>query len=331
MTPDRQELAAAARVIRASMRDKSYRSTPIGLIVGRYCRWKRNEWGATPATMRDYEIPLSRLAVDHADLKLADFEPPVGTDLVREFLERHWGERAPRTRAKNLSILRDFFRWAVAEGLIYGEPTVPIRRPRKRGTVRGVFAEHLPMRIVQAQPRLRDRVALLLLFELGLRKAELCGVRFADFDGSRKLLTIRGKGGKVRTVPYHVPHLIAALEQHILEREAAPAEYLLYPERHGPKIAGGPLELLWEDRLKPMGPTTAHRWWHACLARAGVPPQPMHEARHTAISAFIRKTGRMELAQQLAGHTSIQTTVDIYGHVQTSDLEQAMRAMYRDE
>lgn len=85
------------------MKDKSYRSTPVGLEVGRYYRWKKNEWGAAAETMRDYEAILGKLALDHADLKLSGFEPPIGTELLREFIDSRWGEaRAANPREGDL-------------------------------------------------------------------------------------------------------------------------------------------------------------------------------------------------------------------------------------
>ena len=50
----------------------------------------------------------------------------------------------------------------------------------------------------------------------------------------------------------------------------------------------------------------------------------MHESRHTAITEFLRHTGNLKLAQQLARHKSITTTADIYGHVDDADLERAL-------
>jgi hypothetical protein len=52
-------------------------------------------------------------SLDHADLELQDFEPPAGTERVREFWDRHWADRSPRTRKKILSFLRDFVSWAM--------------------------------------------------------------------------------------------------------------------------------------------------------------------------------------------------------------------------
>jgi hypothetical protein len=47
-------LGEAARKLRAALKDRSYRATPLGSAVSRYYRWKKNEWGATPETLRDY-------------------------------------------------------------------------------------------------------------------------------------------------------------------------------------------------------------------------------------------------------------------------------------
>ena len=197
MTATLPGLPAAARILREAMRDKSYRSTPLELVAGRYLRWKRFEWVATEATLRDYEIPLSYLALDYADCELRDFEPPLGTERLREFLEQRWGERSARTRAKNLSILRDYFRWCVREGLIIGDPTVAIRSPKRRGVRRNVIGQSATDRIIAAATRPRDRVAAEVLFYAGARKSELAGIRLRDYDHDAAELTLTGKGGKV--------------------------------------------------------------------------------------------------------------------------------------
>lgn len=44
--------AEAARIVLGPVKDQSYRATPVGVMVGRYMRWLRNEWGATPSTVR---------------------------------------------------------------------------------------------------------------------------------------------------------------------------------------------------------------------------------------------------------------------------------------
>jgi hypothetical protein len=79
----RLTLGEAARIIREAVKDKSYRKTPLGQLVGRYLRWFRNEYGATDSTIRDYEAVLARMS-----LLLADREPlEVSTEDLREVID----------------------------------------------------------------------------------------------------------------------------------------------------------------------------------------------------------------------------------------------------
>jgi integrase len=168
-------------------------------------------------------------------------------------------------------------------------------------------------------------VALLLLFRLGLRKSELAGVQFRHYDGRN--LTVFGKGAKVRYLPIIDQELRLELERHILDRQPSADEFLLYPEKLGPEFYGGPVGRIWQNREKQLSSTAMHRWWLACEKRAGTAHRPMHEARHTAITNFLRGTQNLELARMLAGHADIGTTANIYAHLNTTDLETALRAL----
>jgi hypothetical protein len=81
----RLTLGEAARIIREAVKDKSYRSTSLGQLVGRYLRWFRNEYGATPSTLRHYEAVLARMSIT-----LADKEPiNVSIDDLRDVIDFH--------------------------------------------------------------------------------------------------------------------------------------------------------------------------------------------------------------------------------------------------
>jgi hypothetical protein len=55
----RLTLGEAARIMREAVKDKSYRSTPVGLEVAHFIRRFRNEYGATAETLHDYEAILA--------------------------------------------------------------------------------------------------------------------------------------------------------------------------------------------------------------------------------------------------------------------------------
>jgi len=100
-------LAEAARVMREAVRDKSYQLTPVGDEVANYLHVKRKR--LTNSSFRDYESGLDKLARYFPDLRIEDFEPPAGTERLEEFLDHQWGDGAPRTHNKSLSICKDFF------------------------------------------------------------------------------------------------------------------------------------------------------------------------------------------------------------------------------
>ena len=132
------------------MKNKAYRAFPLGQDAGAYLRQNRGR--LLPTTYKTYESCLDKLARFFADLQLRDFEPPLGTERLEEFVDEHWGEKASRTRAKNISILKGFFEWAVLSGRMYGDPARPIRPPKKLGVYRRPFTAAEVELILSAGP-----------------------------------------------------------------------------------------------------------------------------------------------------------------------------------
>jgi integrase len=137
-----------------------------------------------------------------------------------------------------ISVLRDFFAYQVREQRLHGNPAIPITRPRRRDVTRGTFLPADVTKLLAASTRQRDRVALLLLFRLGLRKGELARLQFRHYDG--KNLTVEGKGGKVRLLSVVDEDLRLELERHILERQPAPRNTCSTPRSSALSSTGDP-------------------------------------------------------------------------------------------
>lgn len=323
-------LADAAAMIRDAVKDKSYRAYPLGQEAGHYLRAKRKR--LTPSSYRDYEGCLDKLARYFMDLEIEDLEPPVGTERLEEFLDAQWGEREGRTYNKNLSILRDFFKWAVLRGKLHGDPTLPIERAKKRDVHRETFSEDQRRAIIAAQVDVRDRLAVQLLLSYGLRKGALRIAQFKHFDHYRKRLTIFTKGERVREVPIPDISFWDELGRLIIEQEARPEYYLLPRQKAIPKGQGAERRsVIHRFHEQPMGDHGLHDWWYRCLARGNVVPagttrgERMHKARHTAGQRVLDKTGNLKAVQKLLGHSSIQTTADIYTDWDIDQLAETMR------
>ncbi len=329
MTAATLDLASAARMLREATKDRSYRATPLGLEVARYYRWKKNEWGATAETLRDYESILAKTALYFADLELTDLDPPVGTERLRECWDHYWGERTSRTRAKVRSVWVDFFDFGVRERGLHGNPARALAAPKRRGVKREPFGGGMVEKVIADQDYLADKLGVILILSYGIRRAELAGVRFRDFDFERGTVVVTGKGGKVRPVPIVEDAFwrdLGAIELELGGRTQCLDWFLICPRR---KVG---MQTYWQHH-HGFVPRSVHRWWYDRLEAAGIVDEftrkgfGMHRGRHTVASDIVRKTGNLTAAKELLGHSDISTTEDAYASFDTEDLRAVLKAM----
>lgn len=317
-------LEQARQIVLAAVRDKSYQEFPLGQEVKAYLVAKRKR--LTDSSYREYEGCLDKFVRAFTVLELVDFEPPQGTRRLEEFMDAKWGTGSPRNYNKNLSILRDFFKFQCLRGELQGDPTLAIERAKPRGVYRTTFTPDQRRAIIASQETLRDRIALRLLLDYALRKGSVKAVQFKHFDHARKRLTIFAKGGKVRNLPIPDPAFWHDLERLILDTEAQPQWFLLPTNKgnqHGPVFVHD----------KPMGDHGMHVWWYRCLERAGIVAtgqrkgEHMHKARHSAGQRLLDHTGNLKAVQQLLGHASIATTGDVYVDWSETQLAESLASL----
>lgn len=305
-----ERLALLMPLVRDDVRDKSYEQLPLGREAKRFLAGRRKRM--TDASMRTYEHVLVQLVCAFPDLELRDLELPVGGERMEEFMDERWGAGSRAAYNVNHSILSEFFKWAVRHSRMHSNPMELVDRARKPQVYRSTFTSEQHRAILASAESLRDRIALRLLLDYGIRKGALQAVQFKHFDHQRKRLTIFTKGQQVRTIPIPHPEFWMDLERHILDVEAEPGHFLLCVVKPIPRAG----VRRFPDR--PMSSTATHRWWYARLNDAGIVAkgttsgEKLHKARHTAGQRVLDATGDLKLVQKLLGHASIQTTGDVY-------------------
>lgn len=319
VTPEGPRLRERPAVYERTLKDKSYRRSVLGQEVGRFLRALR--WSEhSDNTINSYETTLSRLSVDHDDWSggADDFCSPVGTEYIREFLDRHWGDASPATRRQRLAAVKSFFEWALNERLVAFNPAASIRPPKTAASddERIAYPVAVLLRLVRGQDSLRDQCALQFLCRMAFRKDELRQLKVGEIDLHRDLVIVHGKGRKTKVLPLdQFPSLTRDLYLHIQGENRHPNEYLLYPRARV---------------LRPMDPSSVHRWFKNRLVQAGLSETiKMHEMRHSAADHVWRGTGDIVMAQQLLRHSSVATT-QAYLHPDRRDLADAMRRLEPD-
>ena len=79
------------------------------------------------------------------------------------------------------------------------------------------------------------------------------------------------------------------------------------------------------DQSKPMnGAFVRYKVWYRVLRRAGVRQVRVHDRRHTYASLLLEAGEPMLYVKEQLGHSTIQTTVDLYGHVKPGENREAV-------
>lgn len=143
----------------------------------------------------------------------------------------------------------------------------------------------------------RDAAMVALLFGAGLRRSEVAGLTFGDWDAAAGEVRIIGKGNKERAVPLPDGTRRALNAWLLLRGPGAAGDPLLCPVNKGGKV-----------QVRAM---TTQAVWKALNARAlkaGVSKLSPHDFRRTYIGDLLDAGADLSTAQQLAGHSDPKTT-----------------------
>lgn len=141
----------------------------------------------------------------------------------REYLNR---EYKPSTVIRRLAAIRAFFSHLNQCGVIPLNPTLGVKLPRKPwNATTEAFSDAEILRMLECSNP-NERRILSVLAHLGLRRSELCSLKYSDLGEDRGIQTLRvlGKGGKERILP--VPEGI--LSENTLARVAKSASDPLF-------------------------------------------------------------------------------------------------------
>ena len=125
-----------------------------------------------------------------------------------EVMDGQGASLEPGTIALRIAGIRQFYKaleWAGAATLPQGIPTPRDPTPpeeRRPALPPELYKKLLGYLSPTTEPEvLRDRIAVRLAGECGLRIAEVVGVQLEDLSLEERLVQVRGKGGKLRSVP----------------------------------------------------------------------------------------------------------------------------------
>ncbi|HEX4891970.1 MAG TPA: tyrosine recombinase, partial [Hyphomicrobiaceae bacterium] len=236
---------------------------------------------------------------------------------------------AAASRARRLSAIRQLYRFMLGEGLISDDPAHGLAGPKRERPLpktltvaevdRLLSAAKAATESTQGRERfraLRLHALLELLYATGMRASELVSLPRSVLAGDDRVLTITGKGGRVRLVPLNPPAR-AALERYLSV---------------GTSTEDGMAPMLRSRWLFPSRGAEGHltrqhlgQELKALAEASGLDPERVspHVLRHAFASHLLDRGADLRAVQQLLGHADISTT-EIYTHVLEERLKQVV-------
>jgi len=276
-----------------------------------------------------YERNRSELTVKRYGTSLHDFEAyfqsldpgldwaSVDADIIRGWMESLMEKgNIASTVNTGLSALRSFYRFALARKLVDRDPAHALTGPKKRKPLPQFVREGEMDALLDQQQwgddfnDVRARTIIILLYEAGLRRAELIGLDDVDVDFAAGQLKVTGKRNKQRIIPFGTE--MAEQLRHYIEvrdREVGSLEGALIVSNTGKRISASKVYSTVRENLSMV--TTMKK-------------RSPHVLRHSFATAMLNNGAGLESVRQLLGHESIETT-EIYTHTTFEQLKRVYK------
>ncbi len=161
---------------------------------------------ASPRTISTYVTSVDQLAAFLTAAGMPTGVAGVRREHVEAFVTDLLARRAPTTAHNRYRGCQAFFAWCLEEGEVRESPMVHMKPPRLPEAPPPVLRDAELRAILAACERdktydgRRDEAILRCLMDTGARRAEVLGLRRADVDLDRGVLTVTGKGSRTRLV-----------------------------------------------------------------------------------------------------------------------------------
>jgi integrase len=288
---------------------------------------------ARPSSVATYRSAFTT----HIAPRLGDTDVrQIRTPAVRKFVNTLTRQGlAPKTVALIRTVLHQMLEQAIEDDLLEYNPVDRAKGPEiKKGAGKAMTLDQVAA-LLEAARGERLALALRLLFVFGLRRGEVCALRWKDIDLERGTLTIRGtlgyvtgygllyretKSDEVRI--FKLPaSLIAAFRWHQTHQEAE--RKAMAGRWRTPASADEAYVFITARSGGPLNSAQIYRDFLRAAKQIDLKGFSPHSLRHGAASYLHIKRAPVKTISTYLGHSDTRTTSDIYIDVFAEELNEA--------
>lgn len=283
--------------------------------LGLFLQYLRYEKNFSSYTVLCYKNDLTQFDDFRCRERSDAEEMPVEPDDIRNWIVS-LSEKglSARTIGRKISALRSYFEFALVRGLSDTNPAADIRLPKVRKTLPSFVRPEEMQRLLEDGfdetkndfIALRDRLIVEMLYQTGIRRAELVLLTDAAVDNRICEIKVRGKRDKERIVPYGamLGDMIAAYRR-LRDGEVGKTDAFFVRENGEPLYPGLVYRVV---RRALDGEVTLRK-------------RSPHVLRHSFASAMLNNGAGINSVKELLGHSSLAST-EVYTHITFAELKQ---------
>ncbi|ARN74143.1 tyrosine recombinase XerC [Oceanicoccus sagamiensis] len=256
----------------------------------------------SPHTLSNYRRDLEKFSAYCQHNTIADPALVHSADVRQWVAQLHRGGLAGPSLQRALSALRSFYKYRARNGE-KNNPALGIQAPKSAKKLpKALDADNMQQLLAidgDDWLSLRDRAILELFYSSGLRLSELVNLNQQDIDLSKALVTVTGKGNKMRALPIGSFAIKALRDWFSVRADAKPVDNAVFLSKQGRRLGQRSIQ----QRLKK----------HSVQQGVNQSVHP-HMLRHSFASHILESSSDLRAVQELLGHANISTT-QVYTHL----------------
>lgn len=274
-------------------------------MLERFIRYIETERRYSVHTVSSYRRDVEQFSTYLINIYNVDYVLRATTEMVRSYVvSLKEGGMESRSINRKLSSLRSFYRFCLREKEISENPMRGVKS-LKQPTELAKFVPEKDIEKIQF-PECddfavrRDELMFEMLYQTGMRQAELRGLRDDDVSVENCSVKVRGKRNKERVIP------IGSDLLEMIER---------YKKVRGEQFSGEEfVVLVVDDKGRAMNASFVYRKVHEMLQGVtSLRQKSPHVLRHTFATHLLNDGADIRAIQKILGHSSLGST-QIYTH-----------------
>jgi len=255
---------------------------------------------------------------------------------LRSLILKYYGKGLSRSTVCSLrDVVSGVMNYAIDEELISSNPVKGIMRSLnlerdKKGKVIPFSEEEIERILLTCKQYYPEHYPFIFCaFRTGMRMGELSGLQWGDIDWTNSRIRVQRsyKNGEVSATKTDKVRLVDMSKQLLgVLQDLHNARSI---DGSGKGAVDGENFVFGRQGI-PLHQNSVRNFWHQLLKKAEVKYRKFHDTRHTFASLLLSKGESPVYVKEQLGHSSIQITVDIYGHwIRSAQKERAVDKLDR--